>query len=881
MKKLFVLLAVLTFTLRVRATVSPVDLRCEYMSGIPLIDVLHPRLSWIPTAVPKDDTPEAYEIQVASSLSRLLSGKADLWQTGKVSKLTNRVVYQGAPLPSMGRCYWRMRLWNARGKASAWSKVAQWQMGMLRDADWTAHWIGAPWETEEAMARDSDKTDKPAPLLRKDFDLSKPVRSAYVFVSGLGYYELWLNGCRVGHDYLTPNQTDYSWRPDIERTRVAIENQFTGYRVLYNYYDVTSLLRQGRNALGCILGNGFFNVVYADNFVLPYGSPRLKLQLRINYADGTSRTVVSDTTWKARKSWILKNGIFTGEEVDGRLYDADWCTPLKSTAQWLTAVERKAPDGKLEAQTSVSDCITAQLSPRSIKQLGEGHYLVDFGEEISGWVHLKQFKGKRGDKIDIRYICDQHLGTNTYIMSGNGLEDYHARFTWFVFSKVEIKGWPGELSPRQIAAEAVNAPLRTTTDFACSDTLLNHIQHIWKRSLLDNAHGGIFSDCPHRERAAYTGDGQVTSSMVMQTFDARAYYVKWLRDIMLAQNPHSGNVPNGAPWQPGDGGGPAWGAAICVMPYNYYLQYADSSLLATCYKSMTRQVDFFSTWADADGVMLMKLKDKANPGMDIWHQLGEWCTPTDTMPDRALVHTYVYWRCIHICAQAARVLGLKDDAAKWTTLEAKVRQAFTKRFYNANTRSFGPAGSNIFALSMGVPDSLRPILIDRVREEAKAHANHLTTGIFGTRLLFETLSDNGLTDLALEMLDQTTFPSFGWWIAQGATTTWEQWNGQASRNHPMFGGGLVWLYSRLAGLRLDDSHPMSRHFVIRPCIPKKMQWVKFSRETVYGRLTINWHKEGDKVRMQVTLPSGCSADVYVPEGQGYAKRTVLSGTHSF
>lgn len=881
-KKAYLLVATLGFSVWASATVRPVELRCEYMDGVPLVDVGHPRLSWTSVADANGEAPVDYEIQVASSLGNLRTGKADLWKSGRKAVGELPVVsYRGKTLPTMQHCFWRVRLWDKTGKVSAWSAVAEWQMGLLNASDWKASWIGAPWETDESTDRSTDESAKPAPLLRKDFRVSKKIKSARVFVCGLGYYELYLNGKKVGNNVLSPNQTDYSWRPDIDRTRVAIENKFTGYRVLYNYYDVTSLLRQGDNAVGCILGNGFFNAQYLNNFVMAYGSPRLLLQLRIDYADGSSSTLVSNSSWKARKSWILKNGIFSGEEVDGRLMDAAWCSPAAKVDGWQPVALRKAPDGKLEAQTNMNDAVTARLQPRSIKKLGEGHFLVDFGEEISGWLHLKNFQGKAGKKIDIHYLSDQNQGSNSYIMSGKANEDYHPRFTWFVFSKAEIKGWPGELASSQVSAEAVNAPLHQVSDFACSDTLINHILKIWRRSLLDNAHGGIFSDCPHRERAAYTGDGQVTSSMVMQTFDTRAYYTKWLRDMMLAQNPNSGNVPNGAPWQPGDGGGPAWGAAMCIIPMNFYQQFGDPTVLSTCYASMVRQVNFFSSWADTDGIVLVKLKDTANESMDIWHQLGEWCTPTDTMPDKALVHTYVYWQCITCCAQAAHVLGLKADETKWTALAEKVRSAFMKRFYQADAATFGPAGSNIFALAMGVPEELKTVVINRVKADAAAHGNHLETGIFGTRLLFETLSDNGLTDLAVEMLDQTTFPSFGWWIVNGATTTWEQWDCKNSHNHPMFGGGLTWLYSRLAGLRVDSDHPLGRHFTLRPCIPQRIDWVKYSRQTAYGKVGISWRKEADKVRVEVDVPAGCTADVFVPVGNGYVKKTVQSGHYSF
>ena len=877
MKRIHLILFFSVQLLLSMAAIRPGKLTCEYLNNPQVVDVLRPRLSWINTAAKgeKNQLQTAYEIEVASSKALLVRGKADLWRSGKVqSRESSLIDYAGKALRSRLGCYWRVRVWDKKGVRSAWSEPAEWHMGLLNPADWQAQWIGAPWEDDRPTAFSDNKADKPAPLLRKDFVVDKPLASARIYISGLGYYELYMNGSKVSDDVLSPNQTDYGYRPDIEKTRVAIENRFTGYRVLYMSYDLSGAIRQGRNALGCILGNGFYNSVSA--WVLPFGSPRLLAQLHLRYKDGTEEVICSDTSWRVKSSEIVSNGIYSGEHADGRLYDSTWCSPHSDDSAWQQAVKRKAPEARLEAQTAYADKVMERLKPRKITRLGEGKYRIDFGEEISGWLHLHNFTGVEGQKIDIHYICESVQGTNSYIMSGRPDEDYHARFTWFVFREVELTGWPGELSPDQVTAEGVYTEMNQTGEFACSDDLLNKIQTIWCRSLKDNAHGGFFSDCPHRERSAYTGDGHVSCEMVMDNFDARAVYTKWVKDMLLAQNPVTGFAPFGAPWQPGCGGGPGWSAGMIIIPYNFYRQYGDKTMLAQSYDGMKKLIGFFDTWTDQDGIMTQN-QDDVN-GFAVFHNLGDWCPPTDVYPALSLVHTFFYWTCLDHVAEIAGVLGHTADARHYRDRAEQVRQAFHRRFYDAEKRTYGPAGSNLFALRMGVPADRKRDVLQTVKSELEANNGHLYTGIYATQLLFNILAENGMNQEAFEALTKTDYPSFGYWIAQGATTTWEQWDGQNSRNHPMFGGGLTWLYKHLCGLNIDHSQPAYRHFIVRPQPPKGMTWARYTNQTVYGTVTAAWKKNSEaSYTVTVDVPVGCTATVYVPSAGGYRKHLVGSG----
>ena len=858
------------FVLTANAALKPVRLTCEYMVNPSVIDSRQPRLSWINTVATEDrgQRQTAYQIRVASSPEKLK--KADLWDSGKKKSDRSFLIrYEGKPLQSRQECWWQVRVWDARGKASGWSEPARWSMGLLNAFEWKARWIGAPWQGVEATAKSADKTLPPAPLLRKDFSVSKEISSAKIYISGLGYFELYLNGEKVGDDVLVPNQTNYSKRDDLDVTRVTLDDNFRGYNVLYLCYDLKDILKQGRNAIGCLLGNGFYNAKIG--WTMPYGSPRLIAQLHIVYTDGNEEVILSDTSWKVSRSAIVLDGIYEGEHYDARKEQPDWCSPEKTTEGWEYAALRDAPTGELQAQMSHPDKVMEVLKPKKITRLENGNYKVDFGEEISGWIHLYNIQGEAGRKIEIRYISESPNGSNSYTTKGGGQESYAARFTWFVFREAEIINWPGELGEDNLRAEAVYTEIETTGHFECSNPLFNQINKIWNRSLRDNSHGSIISDCPHRERSAYTGDGQVACVTVMHNYDAAALYTKWIRDIRLAQNRETGYVPNGAPWQPGCGGGVAWGAAMNIMPWEFYQHYADKDMLETNYTGMKEQLRYMQTWVDADGIMLSQVKRNGN--VSDWHNLGEWC-PADGFPPKELVHTFYLWRCADFTAKAAAVLGYEGEALRFSALAERTKEAFHKRFYNPEAKTYGPSGSNIFALVMGVPSQIKKDVQETVREEVRAHGGHLYTGIFGTQFFFETLADNDMNELAYEAMNKKDRPGYGWWISQGATTTWEEWNGKNSHNHPMFGGGITWFYRKLAGLRADPQEPGYKHIIIKPYPPEAINYASYSTRTPYGQAAVSWKKQNLTFEMDVEIPVGSHATIYLPIVSG---KTIKEG----
>jgi alpha-L-rhamnosidase len=859
---------------QLQAGIRPVRLACEYLQNPQVIDVMNPRLSWIniPDENERRQIQTAWEIRVSESREKLLSGDAGLWNSGKIkSNESVNVTYNGITLTSRQDCWWQVRVWDRKGRVSDWSEPAFWSMGILRPEEWKASWIGAPWQDESALPKPPAPKSRsgrtispaqlppPAPMLRKSFTVNKKIASARAYVTGLGYFELYANGKKVSDDVLVPNLTLYGKRDNLGPIGAMIRNNFREYRVMYLSYDLMEYLKEGENVIGAMLGNGFYNP--SSYWCEGYGSPRFLGQIHIRYTDGTEQVIVSDQSWKAAESPVTMDLVYDGEYYDARLEQPGWCNAGFNDSAWENASIRKAPEGILKAHMSPTDKVMESLPPVKTEKLGEGHYRVDFGQEISGWLHIKNITGEQGRNIDIKYICESPVGDNYYIMKGGSPESYSARFTWFVFREVEIKNWPGELKPELLRAEAVYTDIETTGKFECSNQLFNTINKIWWRSQTDNMHGGVASDCPHRERSPYTGDGQVACVTVMHNFDARAFYTKWIRDIYGAQNPETGYVPNGAPWQPGCGGGVGWGAAMNIMPWEFYLHYGDLEMLRNNYDGMKGYIRYMLTWTNDEGIMLSQAPDKDKPNQ--WMNLGDWVAPGKLPPDE-MVHTFFLWRCSDLTSLAAKALGNSEDFKYYNDLAEKVKRAFQKKFYDNEKGTYGPYGGNIFALKMGVPADQKDRVVEALESDIHSAGDHLDTGIFGTQFFFEILSENGLHELAYKVMDQRTQPSYGWWIGQGATTTWEQWNGSNSRNHPMFGGGISWFYNKLAGMYPDPEQPGYRHIIYKPRPAGDLAYASYSNLTPYGNASISWKKAQGRFVMEISVPVGSTSTVYVP-----------------
>lgn len=824
------------------------DLRVEYLTDPVGLDVPLPRLSWKMQKDVRGARQTAYQIRVASSDSLLLKNTPDLWDSGKIgSDQSIQIVYQGKPLTSGTRVSWDVQIWDEQNQASVVSQTGHWEMALMSGKDWKAKWIGAPEKLN------SGKWKLPAPLFRKEIKITKRIAKARAYISGLGYNELYINGQKIGDHVLSPKQTNYDRRKVEKWSEANIGNMNT--TVLYETHDITSALKSGKNALGVILGNGWYiQADRPDDTMLWYDTPRLIAQFEIQYEDGSKELIVSDQSWKTSLSPILSNGIHSGEIYDARLEQKGWNEVGFDDSKWLYAVSVRPPTGILKAQVDPVDRVIKTIRPVSVKKTDEKNYRFDMGQMISGWARLK-ISGKAGTEIKLRFT--EELGptygqTDTYILKGEGTEIWEPRFTWHAFRYVDVSGSPVALTADNLEGRVVNTDIQQTGTFECSNPLFNQILKNYDRTELGNVHGGIPSDCPHRERRGYTGDGQISAKAAIYNFDMSQFYTKWLGDISDAQNHKTGYVPNTTPYQDG-GGGTAWGSAYVIIPWYMYEYYGDRQILEQHYSGMKHWVEFLKSQLSKDGILV-------NQG------LGEWVPPALVdLPADFVNSCYYYYDC-RLMAQISEVLGNSSDKDYFENLADQAKTDINKTYFNTGTSeySIGRQGANIFPLGFGITDKadVESVLANLVKNIGN-HQNHFDTGILGTPLLLDVLTEMGRADLAYTLMNQRDFPGFGYMIEKGATTIWETWKGDASHSHPMFGSVCAWLYQYLGGISPDPKKPGFKHVLIKPYPVRSLSYVKTNYQGPYGDVQSNWKLDTNDFILNVSIPANCTATVYV------------------
>ena len=864
------------------------DVRCEYLTDPLGIDVVQPRLNWKLESQWRGQKQTAYQVFVASEEKLLREGKADLWDSGKVaSDQSIHVVYAGKALVSRTRCYWKVRAWDKDDKPTPFSSVAVWEMGLLTPQDWQGKWISAPGE---------DKSPQPAPLFRKAFTLPKRPQSARVYICGLGYYELHLNGAKVGDHVLDPAFTRYD------------------RRALYVTYDVTRQLRKGPNALGVILGNGWYNMhtrCVWDFDKAPWRDrPTVQCQLEVTFDDDSKMTIASDTTWRVTTGPIVFDSIRNGEKYDARLEKPKWDAAETADADWPGAQVVGGPRGVLTAQMLPPIKVTKTVRPVKLTEPKPGVYVFDIGQNLAGWARLRVF-GPAGTEVVLRYgerlnedgtldqkEIGQHIKsgkpqTDTYILKGQGTEIWEPRFAYYGFQYVEVTGLPGKPDLGTLEARVVNTAFDQAGAFECSNSLFNRIQRNTLWSYVSNF-VGYPTDCPHREKNGWTGDAHLAAETGLYNFDAASAYTKWLNDLKDEQRP-SGELPGIVPtsgWGYQWGNGPAWDSAYVLIPWYLYQYCGDTRILAEHYDRLKLYVDYLTSKAKNHIVAI---------------GLGDWAPAKTTTPEK-VTSTGYYYRDALIVSKAAALLGKTEDAKKYGDLAVAIRDAFNKEFYDAKTGLYdgGTQTAMSCALYHGlVPDPERAKVLAKLVEMIQAKDGHLDAGILGTKYLIDCLTAAGRADVVYGMATKTDYPSWGRWLGEGATTLWEQWDGNASRNHIMFGHISAWFYQVLAGINPDPEAVGFKHIVLKPQLLGDVKWVRAEHESLYGTIRSEWEIRGDRFNLGIAVPVNTTATVYVPidkqkaaaEGSGsvyradyakflriesnYAVFEVQSGTYEF
>lgn len=824
-------------------------LRCEYLINPLGLDEATPRLSWQLDSPQRSQRQSAYQVLVASTKDLLGQDRGDLWDSGRVaSDETVAIEYQGRPLTSGQRAWWKVRVWDGDGKESDWSDVAWWEMALLESGDWHGEWI----------ARNESIEPQPLPLLRREFAVDKPIKRARVYVTGLGYYELSINGKKIGNRRLEPGYTRYD------------------RRVLYATHDITDQLREGANALGVMLGNGWFNVQTPASWDFekaPWrASPRLLLELRMEFEDGTTQIVSSDKDWKTAEGPITYNCIYSGETYDARRELPGWNLPGFDDADWQPALVVDGPGGKLVAQAFHPIRITKTLTPVTVTEPKPGVFVFDVGQNLAGNAEL-HISGPAGTKVAMKYgerlnddgtvnqdaiahhvwnkNREQQFQTDTYFLKGMGQETWQSRFVYHGFQYVEVTGATEPLTRDNLKIHFIHSAVPEVGYFACSNELLNQIWKNAQWSFLSNLHG-IPTDCPHREKNGWMADAHLACETALWNYDAVTVYEKWLDDMADEQQDDGrlpGIVPTGG-WGYNWGNGPAWDSAMLIIPDYLHLYHGDSRMRKRLYEHHCRYVDYLSREAKT-GTNAIGLGDYV---------------PYKTVTPEIVTSTAYHYHDALIVAESARLLEKADDAARYLAEAERIKAAFDRELYNPETHLYsnGSQTSQSTALFHGLVDPAQIAgVTDALVANIRAADNHLDTGVLGSKYLLHALTDNGHAELAYTVASQTTQPSWGWWITQGANTLWETWTDEGSHNHIFLGDCVNWYVRTLVGINPDPAQPGFKHIVIKPHPLGDLTFAEARYESVRGPISCRWQHDAGTFNLIVKIPANTTGTLYL------------------
>ena len=840
------------------------NLRCEYRDNPLGIDAEKPRLSWVieeGSQRPEDrgQKQTSYQILVASTPGLLANDQGDLWDSGKVaSDQSIQVEYAGKPLEARRVCHWKVRVWLNDGKPPAWSMPAVWSMGLIKPGDWQAKWVKAGGET--------------SPWLRKEFNLTAAPEQALAFVNVKGYYELYVNGKKVSDDVLVPAVSVYKKRS------------------LYNTYDISKYLRPGTNCVGVWLGLG---LVFRGDI-----APLARVQIDMSVG-GRREIVGTDTTWtwtpsthtEVRWGWC-GNG---GEHIDMRRDIPDWSEPGCAGGKWSAVEEVANPSAVASAQSCPPNRIIKTIPAVSCTELRQNVWELDFGTNLTGWMRLRLPKLEAGQQVTIHF-ADKRLASAkeevtpvkkyelppgtwkvetpggpiaytvynqqvVFTSAGKAGEQFCNKFNYEGFRYVIVEGLTSKPATGDAEALMIDSDMAPAGSFECSNELLNRIMQLNLWTVRCLTLGGYAVDCPHRERMGY-GDGQVSIDMQMMSRDAAAFYTKWAVDWLDDQDVGTGksaqyvpkNIDDPSCWF-------SWGGTLNVLPWKSYLYYGDRRLLEHSYEQVERYPSvYIESFYKNGGVN----RTGGDPGCD-------WVTPAHGMsgPPGTELFTNCYRVYLYdLLAKSADALGRSDDARRHRAKIAELKPLIHAAYYKPDEKLYvvDEQLNQSMPLMLGiVPDALRETLQKKLEDITLVkNKGHLDTGMLGTYFLFQYLQQSGRNDLAFTMATQTDFPSWGYMLAQGATTMWEQWDGYWSQIHSCYTCPGGWMYQGLAGILPDESGPGFKKIIIKPAIVGDLTWVKCGYDSVHGKIVSNWKKDGGKLTMEVTIPANTCATVYVP-----------------
>ena len=832
------------------------DLRSEYQVNPIGIDV-SPRLSWRVLSNHRGFSQEAYQVIVASSLNKLNVENADVWNSGRVvSSQSVGIAIYNKVMQSRQRYYWKVRVWKNSREVSDWSAPAYFEMGLLSSDDWKSGWIGyVPGMPGRVL------------YFKGTFTPRMAIKQARAYVSGLGFYELYINHKKVGDHVLDPAQSTYS------------------KRVYYVTYDVSRYFNQTANSIVVPVAPGWL------------GTPRLRMQIEVTYQDNTTEILNSDRFRSVIGGPIISSTIFDGENYDARLDTDKLYAPGipqgLMNEEWAWAHNTDDPTGKMVAQKIEPIRVVEEITPILKQELRPGIYVFDAGRNLAGWVALK-VNGQKGTKVSIRYaetlykdgtVNQENLrnakSTDTYILKGDGMERWEPAFTYHGFRYFQIEGLSDKPRTGDITVKVVRTDVAKTGTFECSNPLLNSIQKMVVNTEASNLHS-VPTDCPQRdERMGWLNDLTVRIEQAIYNFNLSRFYPKFIDDIQDTQD-EKGTITCVAPFRFGMRPADPVSASYLLLAQKCYEFYGDRRIISEHFDGMKAWVDY--------------LYSRTKDGIVDYSYYGDWCPPREFLadpngsgvskdtPGRMISTGYLYL-CSKLLSDMAKILNKQDIAVRYAHIADETAKAINHHYWNEEIGGYASnnQASNSFALYLGIVDTTRiPRVVNNLVNDVKKHDYHLTTGNLCTKYLLEMLTEHGHVDVAYKIAAQSTYPSWGFMLKNGATTLWERWEfltGDAmnSHNHPMMGSIGSWFYKYLLGIVPESAHPGFEEFVIKPYIPRELTFAKGSLETVKGTIKVSWKKEENILTMDITIPENTKAKVYIPTKD---KKTITEGNRN-
>lgn len=846
-------------------------LLCDYRENPLAIDDSIPRFSWSMTSDHHGKTQTAFEIMVDEDLASLRSNAARSWTSGKILSGENlHIEYAGKPLTPFTRYYWKVRVYDQDDQVSGWSPIQSFETAALAAKDWQGNWIG-----DDRSNPESDSlrfSDDPMPLFRKEFQARKKPVMARLYISGLGYYEAYLNGKKVGDQVLDPGWTTYA------------------KQVLYSVYDITPMIRSGMNVMGVMSGNGWWNPLPLKFFgrwdLRDYqqtGRPIVKAMILLTYADGSKQWVSTDTSWLTTPGPVLKNSVYLGEQYDARKEVSNWSAAGKVNRNWRPATIAGGPSGLLTVQQQPPIKVTKTVKPVSVIRHGQDKWLIDMGQNFAGVARLK-VKGPAGAVIHLRYgetlFPDSSINLLTtamtqikkggipggpgapetawqedvYTLKGQGIEIWQPRFTFHGFRYIEITGWPGIPTLNDIEGLRMNSDVERDGEFASSNELLNRVHEAVQWTFLSNLFS-VQSDCPGREKMGYGADIAATCESFIYNFNMATFYQKAISDFANDQRP-GGGITEIAPFTGiadrgyGDDSGPlGWQLGYVYLQKQLYQFYGDKRILLDQYPNLQRQVSFLQSKA-LDNLFYWDISDHES---------------LDPKPESFSASCF-YYHHVSLAAEFAAALGFKADQKRYEGLAKAIKNAILDKYYVKKTGRFDLAtqAAQSFALWYALsPDA--KLSMNWLESEINRHQQHVASGIYGTKMMFDVLRQNDRNDLAFAVATRKDFPGWGYMLANGATTIWETWAYPGtvySNNHPMFGSIDEWFYRSILGINSLDAG--FRTIQIKPQPAGDLRWAKGSYRSMRGVIRSAWKEDADSFVLNLELPVNCNAEVWVP-----------------